>query len=151
KSVSPDIHFSRSDAQTRKQGDKTKNKDKGKSLVVTITGFRDLNVEFEECTNNSSNGVNATSSLVSTAGHNCINSTNDFSAASASNTTASPTTVNISDMPNLEDFTHSNDTDDVGAEADINNLESVVSTKSMARAVRDQCRISQMFNKDFHT
>nr|GFC68896.1 hypothetical protein [Tanacetum cinerariifolium] len=37
KSVSPDIHSSSSGAQTRKQGDKTENKDKGKSLVVTIT------------------------------------------------------------------------------------------------------------------
>nr|GFA83178.1 putative ribonuclease H-like domain-containing protein [Tanacetum cinerariifolium] len=53
KSVSPDIHSSSSGAQTRKQGDKTENKDKGKSPVVTITGFRDLNAKFEECTNNS--------------------------------------------------------------------------------------------------
>nr|GEX52667.1 retrovirus-related Pol polyprotein from transposon TNT 1-94 [Tanacetum cinerariifolium] len=32
-----------------------------------------------------------------------------------------------SDMPNLEDYTHSDDADDVGAEADINNLESTIS------------------------
>nr|GFC37728.1 hypothetical protein [Tanacetum cinerariifolium] len=70
KSVSPDIHSSSSGAQTRKQGDKIENKDKGKSPVVTITRFRDLNAEFEECNNNSSNGVNAASSSVSTAGHN---------------------------------------------------------------------------------
>nr|GFB99743.1 retrovirus-related Pol polyprotein from transposon TNT 1-94 [Tanacetum cinerariifolium] len=62
-------------------GDKTENKDKGKSPVVTITGFRDLNVEFEEYNNNSSNGVNAASSSVSTAGQNLIDSTNDFSVA----------------------------------------------------------------------
>nr|GFD41720.1 hypothetical protein [Tanacetum cinerariifolium] len=68
KSMSPDIHSSSSGAQTRNQGDKTKNKDKGKSPVVTITGFRDLNAEFEECINNSSNGVNVAGSLVSTAG-----------------------------------------------------------------------------------
>nr|GEV68526.1 ribonuclease H-like domain-containing protein [Tanacetum cinerariifolium] len=79
-------------------GNKTENKDKGKSPVVTITGFRNLNAEFEECTNNSSNRVNAASSSVSTAGHNFINITIDFSAA-----------------------------DDVGAEADINNLESIIS------------------------
>nr|GFC13159.1 hypothetical protein [Tanacetum cinerariifolium] len=84
KSVSPDIHSSSSGAQTRKQGDKTENKDKGKSHVVTITGFRDLNAEFKECTNNSSNGVNAASYSVSTAGHNFINSTNDFSVAGPS-------------------------------------------------------------------
>nr|GFA96465.1 hypothetical protein [Tanacetum cinerariifolium] len=81
-------------------------------------------------------------------------------------------------MPNLEDLSHFNDADDVGAEADINNMESIISvspilitrihkdhptsqiigdlfsttqTRSMARAVRDQGRIAQMFNEDFHT
>nr|GEW58897.1 putative ribonuclease H-like domain-containing protein [Tanacetum cinerariifolium] len=166
KSVSLDIHSSSSGAQTRKQGDKTENKDKGKSNVVTITGFRDLNAEFKECNNNSSNGVNAASSSVSTAGQNSINSTNDFSAAGPSN----------ADMPNLEDLSH--DADNVGAEADINNMEFIISvspiprtrihkdhptsqiigdlssttqTRSMARAVRDQGGISQIFNEDFHT
>nr|GFC91801.1 hypothetical protein [Tanacetum cinerariifolium] len=81
KYVSPNIHSLSSGAQTRKQGDKTENKDKGKSHVVTITGFRDLNTEFKECINNSSNGVNAASSSVSTTGKNSINITNDFSAA----------------------------------------------------------------------
>nr|GFB19246.1 hypothetical protein [Tanacetum cinerariifolium] len=123
KSVSSDIHSSSSGAQTRKQ----------------------------EYTNNSSNRVNAASSLVSIAGHNFINSTNDFSVAGPSNDAASPTAVNSSDMPNLEDLTHSDNTDDVGAEADINNLESIISTRSMARTVRDQGGISQMFNEDFHT
>nr|GFB34858.1 putative ribonuclease H-like domain-containing protein [Tanacetum cinerariifolium] len=157
KYVSPDNHSSSSGAQTKNQGDKTENKDKGKSHVVTITGFRDLNAEFEEYNNNSSNEVNATSSLVSTAG------TNDFSATGASNAA----------MPNLEDLSHnaddvedlSHNADDVGAEADINNLESIISvspipttrihkdhptfqiigdlssttqTRSMARTVRDQ-------------
>nr|GFA37066.1 hypothetical protein [Tanacetum cinerariifolium] len=140
-------------AQIKKQGDKTKNKDKGKSPIVTIIGFRDLNAEFEECNNNSSNRVNAASSSVSTAGKNSINSTNDFSAAGPSNAA----------MPNLEDLFH--DANDVGVEADINNLESIISvspipitrihkdhptsqinsdlssttqTRSMVRAVRDQ-------------
>nr|GEZ86464.1 putative ribonuclease H-like domain-containing protein [Tanacetum cinerariifolium] len=166
KFVSPDIHSSSSGAQTRKQGDKTENKDKGKSPVVTITGFRDLNEEFEECINNNSNGVNVVSSLVFDARFNFTNYTTDFSTAGPSNAT----------MPNLKDLSH--DVDDVGAEADINNMESIISvrpipttrihkyhptsqiisdlsstnqTRSMARAVRDQGGISQMFNKDFHT
>nr|GFC76167.1 hypothetical protein [Tanacetum cinerariifolium] len=80
---------------------KTGNKDKGKSHVVTITGFRDLNAEFKD--------------------------TNDFSAAGPSNAAASPTAANSLDMPNLEDLTHSDDADDVGAEADIKNLESIIS------------------------
>nr|GEY12585.1 hypothetical protein [Tanacetum cinerariifolium] len=171
KSMSPNIHSLSSDAQTRKQG------------------FRDLNAEFEECTNNSSNGVNDASSSVSTIGHNFINSTNDFSSVGPSNTAASLTVANSSsqdastsshdsDMPNLEDLTHFDDADDVGAEADINNLESIIlvspipttrihkdhltsqiigdlssttQTKSMARVVRDQGGLSHMFNEDFHT
>nr|GFD19561.1 putative ribonuclease H-like domain-containing protein [Tanacetum cinerariifolium] len=88
------------------------------------TGFRDLNAKFKECNNNSSNGVNAASSPVFAAGLNFTNSTNDFSAAGPLN----------ADMPNLEDL--SQDADD---------------TRSMARAVRDQGGISQMFNEDFHT
>nr|GFA21970.1 hypothetical protein [Tanacetum cinerariifolium] len=165
-SVSPDFHSLSCGDQTRIQGDKAENKDKGKSPVVTITGFRNLNEEFEECINNSSNGVNAAGSLVFAAGLKFTNSTNDFSAAGPSNVA----------MPNLEDLTHN--ADDVGAEADINNMESIISvspvlitrihkdhptskiigdlssttqTRSMARAVRDQGGISQMFNEDFHT
>nr|GFC40922.1 hypothetical protein [Tanacetum cinerariifolium] len=126
-SVSPDIHSSSSGAQTRKQGDKTENKDKGKSPVVTIIGFKDLNTELEECTTNSSNGVNAASSSVSTAGYNFINNTNVFSAVGPSNAADSPTAANSSDMSNLEDLIHSDDADDVGAKADINNLESIIS------------------------
>nr|GFC49533.1 retrovirus-related Pol polyprotein from transposon TNT 1-94 [Tanacetum cinerariifolium] len=85
KSLSPDIHSSSCGDQTREQGDKAENKDKGKSPVVTITGFKDLNEEFTECFNNSSIEVNATGSSVSAAELNFTNSTNDFSAASPSN------------------------------------------------------------------
>nr|GEW94417.1 ribonuclease H-like domain-containing protein [Tanacetum cinerariifolium] len=157
--------------------------------LVLVENQTNSHAEFEECTNNSSNGVNAASYSVSTAGHNFIKSTNDFSAAGPSNTDASPTAANSSSqdastltydsfMLNLEDLTHSDDADDVGAEADINNLQSIISvspipttrihkdhltsqiisdfssttqTRSMARAVRDQGGISQMFNEDFHT
>nr|GFA61085.1 putative ribonuclease H-like domain-containing protein [Tanacetum cinerariifolium] len=176
--------------QTREQGDKAENKDKGtshvvtitgfkdlteefaecfnngKSHVVTITGFKDLTEEFAECFNNSSNEVNVAGSLVSAAWLNFTNSTNDFSAAGPLNAA----------MANLEDLSHN--VDDVGAEADINNMESIISvipiptsrihkdhptsqiigdlslttqTKSMARGVRDQGGISHMFNEDFHT
>nr|GEX54618.1 hypothetical protein [Tanacetum cinerariifolium] len=131
KSISLDIHSSSCGDQTRIQGDKTENKDK-----------------------------------VSDAGLNFTNSTNDFSVAGPLNAA----------MPNLEDLSHN--ADDVGAEADINNMESIIlvshipttrihrdhptsqiigdlslttQTRSMAKAVRDQGGISQMFNEDFHT
>nr|GFC02208.1 putative ribonuclease H-like domain-containing protein [Tanacetum cinerariifolium] len=42
KSVSPDIHSSTSGAQTRKQGDKTENKDKGKSLVEECIDYEEV-------------------------------------------------------------------------------------------------------------
>nr|GFC33815.1 hypothetical protein [Tanacetum cinerariifolium] len=113
----------------------------------------DLNEEFAECINNSSNEVNVAGSSISTAELNYRNRTNDFSAVGPSNAA----------MPNLEDLSHN--ADDVGAEADINNMESIISvnpipttrihkdhptsqiigdlssttqTKSMAREVRDQ-------------
>nr|GEY76605.1 hypothetical protein [Tanacetum cinerariifolium] len=110
------------------QGDKAK--DKGKSPVVTITGFKNLNEKFAECINNSSNEVNAVGSSVFAVVLNFTNSTNDFSAAGPSNVA----------MPNLEDLSHN--ADDVGVEADINNMESIISTRSMAKGVRDQGGIS---------
>nr|GFC79109.1 hypothetical protein [Tanacetum cinerariifolium] len=148
---------------------KNNNKDAhvdGKEHDNDIQKSMDLNKEFEECINNSSNEVNAAGSSVSAAGLNFTNSTNDFSAASPLN----------SAMPNLEDISHN--ADDVGAEADIDNMESIIlvsripttrihkdhqtsqiindlssttQTRSMARGVRDQGGISQMFNEDFHT
>nr|GFA83219.1 hypothetical protein [Tanacetum cinerariifolium] len=77
-----------------------------------------------------------------------------------------------------EDITHSTDEDDVGAEADFNNLETSITvspipttrvhkdhpvsqiigdmslttqTRSMTRVVKDQGGLLQMFNDDFHT
>nr|GFC67501.1 hypothetical protein [Tanacetum cinerariifolium] len=103
------------------------------------------------------NEVNAAGSSLSAAGLNFINNTNDFSAAGPSNAA----------MLNLKDLSHN--ADDVGAEADINNMESIISvspilttrihkdhptsqiigdlssiiqTRSMARGVRDQGGIS---------
>nr|GEW40484.1 hydroquinone glucosyltransferase-like [Tanacetum cinerariifolium] len=86
-------------AHAKEQGDKAENKDKGKSPVVTITGFRDLNKEFKECFNNSSNEVNATGSSVSAAELNFTNSTNVFSADGPSNAA----------VPNMEDLSHNAD------------------------------------------
>nr|GEX69779.1 hypothetical protein [Tanacetum cinerariifolium] len=137
KSESAVIHSLSSSAQTRKQVDKTERENKGKSPVESVTGYRDLNAEFEECSNKSSNGVNAASFTVPTVGHNFINNTNTFSDAGPSNTAVSPTYEKSSftdastsshdpDMPDLEDLTYSDDEDVVSAEADINNLESSI-------------------------
>nr|GEZ63120.1 putative ribonuclease H-like domain-containing protein [Tanacetum cinerariifolium] len=138
------ILFSISSAQTKKQDDKTKIHDKGKSHVESFTGYRDLNAEFEDCSENSKNEVNAAGSIVPTVGQNYLNNTNTFSAtgpsisaAGPSNTTVSPTygksyfidasqIPNDPDMPELEDITYSDDEDVVGTEVDFNNLESSI-------------------------
>nr|GEV68011.1 hypothetical protein [Tanacetum cinerariifolium] len=93
-----------SSAQSRKQDDKTKKEAKGKIPTV-----RQISP----------------------------NSTNTFSAAGPSNAAASPTHGKSSfidashlpddpDMPELEDITYFDDEDDVGAEADFNNLETSI-------------------------
>nr|GEV66929.1 hypothetical protein [Tanacetum cinerariifolium] len=91
-------------AQSRKQDDKTKKEAKGKIPIV---------------------------------GQNYPNSTNTFSVAGPSNAVASPTYGKSSfidasqlpddpDMPELEDIIYFDDEDDVGAEADFNNLETLL-------------------------
>nr|GEY00047.1 putative ribonuclease H-like domain-containing protein [Tanacetum cinerariifolium] len=83
-----------------------------------------------------------------------------------------------SNMPKLEDITYSDDEEDVGAEADFTNLETTITVspipitrvhkdhhvtqiigdlssatqiKSMKRVAKDQGRLSQINNEDFHT
>nr|GEW31661.1 hypothetical protein [Tanacetum cinerariifolium] len=97
-SVSPS-----SSAQSRKQDDKTKKEAKGKSHVESFTGYKDLNAEFEDCFDNNINEVNVACTIVPT-----VRLPND------------------PDMPELEDITYSDDEDDVGAEADFNNLETSI-------------------------
>nr|GFA23682.1 retrovirus-related Pol polyprotein from transposon TNT 1-94 [Tanacetum cinerariifolium] len=140
-----------SSAQSRKQDDKTKKEAKGKSPVES---------------------------------QNSPNSTNTFSATGPSNTAASLTYGKSSfidasqlhdnpNMPESEDITYSGDEDDVGAEADFNNLETSITvspipttrvhkdhhvsqiigdlslttqTRSMTRVVKDQGEPLQIFN-----
>nr|GEX10271.1 hypothetical protein [Tanacetum cinerariifolium] len=86
--------------------------------------------------------------------------------------------INEVNAAELKDITFFNDEDDVGAEADFNNLETSITislilktrvhkdhhvtqiigdlslatqTKSMTRVAKDQDGLSQMFNDDFHT
>nr|GEZ61800.1 hypothetical protein [Tanacetum cinerariifolium] len=134
KSVSPNIHSSSCGDQAREQGDTAINKDKGKN-PVTIIGFRDLNEEFAECINNSSNGVSVAGPSVSAAGLDFTNSTNDFTATgplvSAADLNFTNSTNDFSAvapsnaaLPNMEDLSHN--ADDVGVEADKTNMESII-------------------------
>nr|GEU85664.1 hypothetical protein [Tanacetum cinerariifolium] len=162
---------------------------KGKSLVESFIGYRDLRAEFKDCSNNRSNEVNAFGSIVPTVRQISLNSTNTFSVVGPLNDAASPTYGKSSfidasqlpddpDMPELEDITYSDDENNVGAEADFNNLETYITvtplpttrvhkdhpisqiisdlssttqTRSMKRVVKYQGGLSHMFDDDFHT
>nr|GEV50878.1 uncharacterized mitochondrial protein AtMg00810-like [Tanacetum cinerariifolium] len=126
-----------SSAQSRKQDDKKKKEAKGKIPIESFIGYRHLNAEFEDCSDNNSNEVNAAGFIVFTVGQNSLNTTNTFSVAGPSNAAVSPTYEKSSfidasqlpddpDMPKLEDITYSDDEDVVGAMADFNNLESSI-------------------------
>nr|GEW28851.1 ribonuclease H-like domain-containing protein [Tanacetum cinerariifolium] len=72
---------------------------------VSPSRYRDLSAEFEGCSVDRINKVNVASPIVPTVGQNTTNSTNTFK---------------------LEDITYSDDDNDVGAEADFNNLETSI-------------------------
>nr|GFD15548.1 hypothetical protein [Tanacetum cinerariifolium] len=149
-----EVHVSlSSSAQSKKHDDKTKREAKGKSPFESLIRYRNL------------------------------------TPAGPSNAAASPThgkslCIDASqlpddpDMPELEDITYSDDKDDVGVEADFNNLKTSITvspipttrvhkdnhvtqiigdlslatqTRSMTRVAKDQGGLSQMFNDDFHT
>nr|GEU98443.1 hypothetical protein [Tanacetum cinerariifolium] len=83
------------------------------------------------------NKDNVDGTLVPAVGQISTNSTNTFSATGPSNAAVSPThgkssyvdSSQLPDdpiMPKLEDITYYDDEDDVGAEADFNNLETII-------------------------
>nr|GEW06025.1 putative ribonuclease H-like domain-containing protein [Tanacetum cinerariifolium] len=126
-----------SNAQSKKHNDKTKIEAQGKSLVESLTRYRNLSAEFEDFYDNSVKEDNAAGTLVFAVGQISPNSTNSFSAAGPLNVVASPThgkssCIDISqypddlNMPELEDITYSDEEDDVGAEADFTNLETSI-------------------------
>nr|GEX09780.1 hypothetical protein [Tanacetum cinerariifolium] len=145
------------------------------------TTFDGMENHFEDLFEDSSNDVSAASPIVPAAGQNCSNNTNPISAAGPSNSNSSSTHGNSSlrdaSQLEMENIVYS-DNENVGAEADFNNLESSITvspipttrthnahpisqiignlssttqTRSMARINRDQGGISQVLNEDIHT
>nr|GEV21542.1 putative ribonuclease H-like domain-containing protein [Tanacetum cinerariifolium] len=126
-----------SSAQSKKHNDKTKREAKGKSPVESLTRYRNLSVEIEDFFDNNINKDNAVGTLVPAVGQLSLNSTNTFSAAGPSNAAASLThrkslyvdSSQLHDDPNmseLKDITYFDYEDDVGAEADFNNLKTSI-------------------------
>nr|GEV76910.1 hypothetical protein [Tanacetum cinerariifolium] len=104
---------------------------------ASMTLKRNLSAKFEDFSDNNINEVNAAGTLVPTVGKISPNSTNTFSDAGPSNAAASPThekyscidTSQLPDDPNkpeLEYITYSDNEDNVGTEADFNNLETSI-------------------------
>nr|GFA21621.1 hypothetical protein [Tanacetum cinerariifolium] len=97
------------------------------------TTFDAMENQFEDFSKNSSNDVSAASPIVPAAGQNCSNNTNPISAAGPSNSNSSSTHENSSlrevsqspDVLEMENIVYS-DIENVGAEADFNNLESLI-------------------------
>nr|GFD41464.1 hypothetical protein [Tanacetum cinerariifolium] len=78
-------------AKKKKHDDKTTREAKGKSPIKLSTRFRNLNVEFEDFSDNSINEVNAASTLVPAVGKISTKITNTFSTVGPSNTDVIPT------------------------------------------------------------
>nr|GEZ49382.1 putative ribonuclease H-like domain-containing protein [Tanacetum cinerariifolium] len=122
-----------SSALSGEQDDMIKKKDKGKSSVKYLTGNRDFNADFKDYYEDSSNNVSAAGPIVPIARQNYSNSTNPISVVGPSNTNTSPTRGKSSlqdasqppEMLEREDFACS-DHENVGAEADFNNLETSI-------------------------
>nr|GFA22830.1 hypothetical protein [Tanacetum cinerariifolium] len=170
------ILSSSSSAQSRKQDDQTKKEDKGKSHVESFTRYNsnEVNAASSIVPTVGQNSFNSTNTFSAAGPSNTIITLTygKSSFIDASQLLDDP------DMPKLEDITYSDDEDVVGVEADFNNLESSIpvspipttrihkdhhvsqiigdlslttQTRSMTRAVKDQGRLSQMFDNDFYT
>nr|GFC87367.1 ribonuclease H-like domain-containing protein [Tanacetum cinerariifolium] len=100
--------------------------------------------DFEDFSDNSINENNAAGALVPTVGQISSNGTNTFSVVGPSNDVDSPThgksscidTSQLHDDPNmleLEDITYFDDEDDVGVEANFNNLETSITVSPIPK------------------
>nr|GEY46836.1 hypothetical protein [Tanacetum cinerariifolium] len=140
-----------SSAQSKKHDDKTKKEAKGKSPVESLTGYRNLSVEFKDFSNNNINEVNAAGTLVPTVGQFSPNSTNTFSAAGPSNATAKAdfnnleTSITVSPIPTTRVHKDHPVTQIIG------DLSLSTQTRSMTRVPKDLGGLSQINNEDFHT
>nr|GFA15806.1 hypothetical protein [Tanacetum cinerariifolium] len=135
-----------SSSQSKEQDDKTMKEAKGKSPVESVTGYRDLNAKFQDCSENSSNEVTTASSIVPTVGlediiysddENVVGVEADFNNLESS----------IPVSPILTTRIHK----DHPASQIIGDLSSTTQTRSMTRTVTNQGGLSQMFGNDFHT
>nr|GEZ21445.1 putative ribonuclease H-like domain-containing protein [Tanacetum cinerariifolium] len=172
KETENDVYVSTNESDktnNKKHNEKAKRDDKGKSHVDSLTRVRDLRVKLEEflltpLTELMFPSINAVSLKFRIAGK--------FSFVNPSKYSDDP------DIPELEDIVYSDDEEDVSVEADLSNLETNIpvspipttrvhkdhpvnqiisdlhlapQTRSMTRMVKEQCRLHQINDEDFHT
>nr|GEU76762.1 hypothetical protein [Tanacetum cinerariifolium] len=126
-------------AQSRKRDDKTKKETKGKSLVESFTGYRDLNAKFKDYSDNNSNEVNATEL------EDITYSDDEYVVGAEADFNNLETSITISHFPITR--IHK----DHPVSQIIGDLFSTTQTRSMTRVVKDQGGLLQMFDNDFHT
>nr|GEV06242.1 putative ribonuclease H-like domain-containing protein [Tanacetum cinerariifolium] len=136
-----------SSAQSKKHDDKTMREAKGKSLVESLTGYKNLSAEFEDFSDNSINEVNVAGTLVPDVGQLSPNNTNTFSAAGPSNAAASRTHGKSSFGPIPTTRVHK----DHPVTQIIGDLSLATQTRSMTRVAKDQGELSQINKDDFKT
>nr|GEU49494.1 hypothetical protein [Tanacetum cinerariifolium] len=162
-----DVHVSANGSvktSNKKHDEKAKRDDKRKRLVDLPTRVRDLRAECEEFFSNCTNRVNDVTTPITAARRSLF--VDPFKC------------LDDPDMPELEDIVYSDDEEDVGAEADLSNLETIIhvspitttrvhkdhlvnqiigdlnsapQTRSMTRMVREQGGLHQIIDEDFHT
>nr|GEV34355.1 ribonuclease H-like domain-containing protein [Tanacetum cinerariifolium] len=164
-----EVHVSpSSSAKTKKHDDKTKREAKGKSHVELSTGFRNLIPAVGQISTNSTNTFSAAG-----PSNTIVSPTLEKSLY------VDPSQYpNDQNMLALEDITYFDDEEDVGAEANFSNLETNINvspipttrvykdhpvtqiigdlssapeTRSMTKIVKEQSRLTQINNDDFHT
>ncbi|GKD03882.1 hypothetical protein Tco_1178856, partial [Tanacetum coccineum] len=125
---SPDAGFKPSGEEEKKDaedpGNKSRNPTEGKDSEVPSTKEPRINQENDDNIN-STNNINTASDGNSTNNVNVVSST--VNAAGSEVNVVDPKTsiklLNDPNMPELKDIVYSDDDEDVGAEADINNLD----------------------------
>nr|GEY69438.1 copia protein [Tanacetum cinerariifolium] len=124
-------------AQSKKYNDKTKREAKGKSLVKSLTGYRNLSAEFEDFFDNNINEDNAVEDITYSDDEDDVGAEAYFNNLETSITVSHILTTRVhKDHPVTQI---------------IGDLSSATQTRSMTRVAKDQGGLSQINNDDFHT
>nr|GFA82894.1 putative ribonuclease H-like domain-containing protein [Tanacetum cinerariifolium] len=138
-----EVHVSSSSsAKTKKHDDKTKREAKGKSVVELSAGVRDLSDDFEEFSNNSTNGVSAANML---ALEDITYSDDEEDVGAEADFSNLETNITVSPIPITRVHKDHPVTQIIG------DLSSAPQTRSMTRMVKEQGGLTQINNDDFYT